>query len=169
MLFITQNPRLINERGFKSREGYNGAGMVPANDEHFQNSASIYVTFSVVLNWCDLLTYWMVFHFESSSCQIPIRLKMKQDLNAWWDMAGRNWITTIFSHHEWCTWIPIINGQGIIAEKTYKLFVFLIWQLQRNGTYPQLNSGSTSNDRKLISIVCPICTWISQVKSRLLS
>ena len=50
LLFITRNPRLINERGFKSREGYNGACMVPTNDEHFQNSASIYVTFSVVLN-----------------------------------------------------------------------------------------------------------------------
>ena len=137
---------------------------ITGNEECPQKSASIYRIVSVVL-----LTYWIVFHLESTKIFNRIRLKMNQDLIAWRDMDGRNWITTIFSHHEWCTWIPIINGQGIIAEKIYRLFVFLIWQLQRIETYPQLNSGSTSKDRKLISIACPICTWISQVKSRLLS
>ena len=120
------------------------------------------------LNWCDLLTYWIVLHLESTISSTPIRLKFNQDLIAWRNMAGRNWITTILSHHGWCTWTTIINGQGIIAEKT-SLFIFLIWQLQRIGTYLQLECASTSKDRKLISIACPICTWISQVKSRLLS
>ena len=85
---------------------------------------------------------------------------MNQDLIAWRDMAGRNWITTILSHYGWCTWTTIINGQGIIAEKKY-LFVFLKWQLQRVGTYLQLNCDSRSKDRKLISIVCPICLKIT--------
>ena len=78
---------------------------------------SISMIFSVVLNWYVLLTCWIVFHLESSISYTPIRLKMNQDLIAWRNMAGRNWITTILSHHEWCTWTTIINGQGIIAEK----------------------------------------------------
>ena len=78
-------------------------------------SIIILMIFSIVLNWC--VTCWIVFHLESSFCYRPIRLKLNQDLIAWRDMAGRNWITTILSHHRWCTWIPIINGQGIIAEK----------------------------------------------------
>ena len=113
-------------------------------------------------------TYWIVFHLESSSCHVIIRLKLNQDLIAWWHMAGRNWSITILSHHGWCTWTTIINGQGIKAERNI-LFVFLKWQLQRFGTYLQLEKYSTSKIRKLVSIVCPICTWISQVKSRLLS
>ena len=52
--------------------------------------------------------------------------------------------------------------------KKYILFL-LIWQLQRIGAYQQVESYSTSKDRKLVSIDCPICPWISQVKSRLLS
>ena len=124
------------------------------------------MAFSVVLNCC--VTCWIVLHFKSSSYSIHIRMKLNQDLIAWRDMAWRNWITTILSHHGWCTWSTIINGQGIIAEKN-RLFIFLIWQLQRIVTYPQLECASTSKDRKLISIVCPICTWITQLKSRLLS
>ena len=128
----------------------------------------ILTIFSVVLNWC--VTCLFIFHFETIIIAIEIvSFKMNQDLIAWRDMAGRNWITTILSHHGWCTWITIINGQGIQAEKI-GLFVFLIWQLQRISTYPQIvESYSTSKDRKFISIVCPICTWISQLKSRLLS
>ena len=59
----------------------------------------------------------------------------------------------------------------LLSTQLYQdsFFVVIIWQLQRIGTYPQLDWYSTSKDRKLISIVCPICTWISQVKSRLLS
>ena len=62
-------------------------------------------------------TYWIVFHFESSFCCTPIRMKMNEDLIAWWDMAGRNWVTAIHSHHGWCTWSSVINDQGIPAEK----------------------------------------------------
>ena len=50
-------------------------------------------------------TYWIVFHLESSFCVRPIRLKLNQDLIAWRDMAGRNWITTILSHHGWCMYL----------------------------------------------------------------
>ena len=127
----------------------------------------ILIIFGVVLNWC--VTCLCIFHFETIIIAIVIvSFKMNQDLIAWRDMAGRNWITTILSHHGWCTWITIINGQGIPAKKN-RAFVFLIWQLQRIVTYPQVECASTSKDRKLISIVCPICTWISQLKSRLLS
>ena len=45
------------------------------------------------------VTYWIVFHLESSFCYRPIRLKFNQDLIAWRDMAGRNWIK-IFSHSD---------------------------------------------------------------------
>ena len=123
----------------------------------------ISIIFNVVLNWC--ATCWIVFHFESSPCLTPIRFKLNQDLIAWWDMAGRNWIATILSNHGWCTWTTIINGHGIIAEKIGCFFP-LIWQLQMIVTYLQLACDSTSKDRKLVSIVCPICTWISQVMSR---
>ena len=50
-----------------------------------------------------LLTSWMVFHLEPTFCITIIRLKMNQDLIAWRDKVGRNWITTILSHHGWCT------------------------------------------------------------------
>ena len=127
----------------------------------------ILIIFGVVLNWC--VTCLCIFHFETIIIAIVIvSFKMNQDLIAWRDMAGRNWITTIKAHHGWCTWSTIINGQGIIPEKKY-MFVFLIWQFQRSRAYQQLESYSTSKDRKLISTVCPICTWISQLKSRLLS
>ena len=125
----------------------------------------ISMIFSVILNWC--FTCWNVFHLESTISSTPIRFKLNQDLTAWWDMTGRNWIATILSHHWWCTWTTIINGQRIIAENI-NMFIFLIWQLKDIGTHKQLYA-STSKDRKLISIVCPICTWISHVKSRLLS
>ena len=92
-------------------------------------------------------TYWIVLHFKSSSHSYLIRMKLNQDLIAWRDMAGRNWITTILSHHGWCTWTTVINGQGIIAEKT-SLFIFLIWQFQRILTYPQLGWYSTSKVTK---------------------
>ena len=78
---------------------------------------------SAVLNCCVLLTCWIVFHLESSCCIITIRLKTNPDLIAWRDMTGRNWIITILSYYGWCTWIPIINGQGIKAEKTCCLFL----------------------------------------------
>ena len=83
--------------------------------------------FSVVLdlNWCVLLTCWIVFHFESSFCHSPIRFKLNHDPIAWWYMVGSNWSTTILSHHGWCTWSTIINGQGIPAEKIiYWFFSF---------------------------------------------
>ena len=86
--------------------------------------------FSFILNLYVLLTCGIVFHLKSSSCYTPIRLKMNQDLIAWRDMAGRNWITTILSHQGWCTWSTIINGQEIIARKI-TLFIFLIWQLKQ--------------------------------------
>ena len=76
---------------------------------------STLIIFSVVLNWC--VTSRIVFHFESSYCISTIRLKMNQDLIAWRDMAGRNWITTILSHNGWCIRITIINSQWIITEK----------------------------------------------------
>ena len=85
---------------------------ITGNEECPQKSASIYRIVSVVL-----LTYWIVFHLESTKIFNRIRLKMNQDLIAWRDMDGRNWITTIFSNHGWCTWSTIINCQGIIPEK----------------------------------------------------
>ena len=127
----------------------------------------ILIIFGVVLNRCD--TCLCIFHFETIIIAIVmVSFKMNQDLIAWRDMAGRNWITTILSHHGWCTWITIINGQGIIAEKN-RLFFLHIWQLKGIGTYMQLECEYKSKDRKFISIFCPICTWIIQVKSRLLS
>ena len=136
---------------------------ITGNEECPQKSASIYRIVSVVL-----LTYWIVFHLESTKIFTRIRLKMNQDLIAWRDMAGRNWITTILSNHGWCTWTTIINGQRIPAEKNGYLF-FLFDNYKTIPTYPQLECASKSKDRKLISIVCPICTWISQVKSSFLS
>ena len=62
-------------------------------------------------------SYLLLLHFKSSSHSCLIRMKLNQDLIAWRDMAGRNWITTILSHHGWCTWSTIINDQGIPAEK----------------------------------------------------
>ena len=82
----------------------------------------ILIIFGVVLNWC--VTCLCIFHFETIIIAIVIvSFKMNQDLIAWRDMAGRNWITTILSHHGWCTWTPIINGQGVIAEKNGCLFL----------------------------------------------
>ena len=78
-------------------------------------------------------TYWIVFHLESSSCHVIIRLKLNQDLIAWWHMAGRNWSITILSHHGWCTWTTIINGQGIPAKKKVEccchLTITMNWNL----------------------------------------
>ena len=111
------------------------------------------------------VTLWIVFHFKSRCCCRPVRMKMNKDLIAWRDLAWRNWRTTILSHHGWCNWTTVINGQKI-KPKEIGLFVVLIWQLQRIGTYPQLECASTSKDRKLISTVCPICAWISQFMSR---
>ena len=67
------------------------------------------------LNWC--VTWWIVFQFESSPSPDPIRMKINQNLIAWWDMAWRNWVTAILSHHGHPTWSSVINDQGIRAEK----------------------------------------------------
>ena len=95
---------------------------IHGNEECSQISASIYTwttawSMIYMIVTVVLLTYWIVFHFESSISFTIIRLKMNQDLIAWRDMAGRNWITTILSNHGWCTWSTIINCQGIIPEK----------------------------------------------------
>ena len=124
------------------------------------------MAFSVVLNCC--VTCWIVLHFKSSSYSIHIRMKLNQDLIAWRDMAWRNWITTIHSNDGWCSWSTVINDQRIPAKKLRWLF-FSFDNNKIVSTYPQLECASTSKDRKLISIVCPICAWISQIKSRWLS
>ena len=68
-------------------------------------------------------TYWIVFHFEPISIGERCWFKMNHYFVAWRYMAWWNWSTTILSHHGWCTWTTIINGQGIRAEKISYLFV----------------------------------------------
>ena len=96
----------------KKKEKVLGSGQVNSTPTFlYNNPHNIQCCFELMC-----FTYWMVFHFESNFCCFSIRLKLNQDLIAWRDMAGRNWITTILSHHGWCTWSTVINGQGITAE-----------------------------------------------------
>ena len=103
------------------------------------NTSSIW-EITGTLTWACTITgtldYWMVFYLEPSISYTQIRLKMNQDLIAWWDKAGRSWMTTIFSQHGWCTWTTIIDSQGISAEKIGIRLFSCIRQLGI-GTYPQ--------------------------------
>ena len=63
----------------------------------------------------NIFTCCIVFQFESSWCAIAIRVKIKEELVAWRDLA--RWCRiTIFSNHRRSYWTTIIYGQFVQAE-----------------------------------------------------
>ena len=111
----------------------------------------------------DCIPFWTHFHchynrqFQNEPLFLCLKICGLVELNH--HNTFPSWVMYLNHHHKWSRNHSWKN----------RLFVFLIWQLQRIGTYLQHQKYPTSKFRKLISIVCPNCTWISQVKSRLLS
>ena len=111
----------------------------------------------------DCIPFWIQLPFHPCQNQNESRphCLMRHD---WEELNHRNtfpsWVMYLKHHHKW--------SKNPSYQKISCCF-FLIWQLQKFSTYPQLECASRLKDKKLISIFCPNCAWISQVKSRLLS
>ena len=98
---------------------------VARSTRHALKNSNLYVLFLCSRHKVTkILTFCIVFQFESSWCAIPIRVKMKEELVAWRDFA--RWCgITIFSNHWRCHWTSIIYGQFVQAEtNTYFIAVF---------------------------------------------
>ena len=128
----------------------------------YNDCHNIQCCFELMCYLMDCIPFWI--HYKLHSHQIEIESRshcLKR--HGWEELNHHNtfpsWVMYLKHHHKWSRNPSWKN----------RVFVFLKWQLQRVGTYMQLECDSRLKDRKLISIVCPICTWISQVKSRLLS
>ena len=132
------------------------------NHLKMKSTPTIFNNFELLCYLMDCIPLWIQILFQSSQNENESRphcLKRLGLEELKYHNTFPSWAMNLNHHHKW--------SRNHSWKNTY--FGFLIWQLQRTVTYPQLECASTSKDRKLISIVCPNCTWISQVKSRLLS
>ena len=108
-----------------------------------------------------ILTFCIIFQFESMSSDEIIRVKMKGELIVRWNLTRWQGITTkwIIWKTQPCIWATVINSQWIIAEM--EIFIFADFTMKNIKTY----QSWISKCRKLNWINCPIGSWIFQVQS----
>ena len=118
--------------------------------------------FKLMCYLMDCIPFWIQLLLHSHQIEIESRSHCLKR-HGWEELNHHN------TFPSWMMYLKLRHKWSRNPSWKNRVLVIHIWQLQRIGSYPQLDCASTSKDRKLISIVCPICTWISQVKSRLLS